>query len=302
MEEIWFIVNPRAGTTGHNIKAIISSTIKNLQKKHPFLRNKTFSILSISGHSETKEVVKSAISRKISRMVICGGDGTIHSVLTYVVGEPLVLGIVPTGSGNGTIAMLGIPKQMTKAIYIALTGKTTKVDVLKCNDEYFINVGGCGVDARVAHVFDRGGRRGILPYFWNTFIQLIRKKSFSVEMEVDGTYYKFDNIIVLAVCNGYQYGSGFKIAPPSSFNDGMFSLTLIEDKSLIIGLPDIIRFFTGNIQEIKGVHILNARECIIHSGSHIWHLDGEPRVMRFPIRISVIPRALNISVPENTKR
>jgi len=301
MEEIWFLVNPRAGATGHKIKKIISKSLVNLQKKYPFLKNKIFSILSISGHSETRDIIKSAISRKISRIVICGGDGTIHSILPYVVGKPITLGIVPTGSGNGTVAMLGIPKQVKRAIYIALTGKTAKVDVLKCNEEYFINVGGCGVDARVAHVFNKGGRRGMLPYFWHTFLQLIRRKSFSVEMEVDGTYYKFNNIIVLAVCNGHQYGSGFKIAPPSPFNDGMFSLTLIENKNLIMGLPDIIRFFTGDIDKIKGLHILNARECIIHSGTHIWHLDGEPRVMRFPIRISVIPRALNISVPENTK-
>src|ERR1700730_16680270 len=41
-----------------------------------------------------------------------GGDGTVHEVAKRLIGTPIALGVMPTGSGNGFARHLGLPMNL----------------------------------------------------------------------------------------------------------------------------------------------------------------------------------------------
>ena len=49
-------------------------------------------------------------------IVACGGDGTINEIASCLINTPVILGIIPIGSGNGLASNLQIPKNIDKAI------------------------------------------------------------------------------------------------------------------------------------------------------------------------------------------
>jgi hypothetical protein len=65
-----------------------------------------------------------------SRVVLIGGDGTLHHMLPVLLTHRLALGVVPLGSGNDTARALGVAElPWAKALDLALRGPTRRMDV-----------------------------------------------------------------------------------------------------------------------------------------------------------------------------
>ena len=65
-----------------------------------------------------------------SRVVLIGGDGTLHHMLPVLLTHRLALGVVPLGGGNDTARALGVAGlPWPKALELALTGPTRRMDV-----------------------------------------------------------------------------------------------------------------------------------------------------------------------------
>jgi diacylglycerol kinase family enzyme len=56
---------------------------------------------STGGPGHAAELASDFVSRGFSRVVVCGGDGTINEAAGPLIGTDVALGIVPSGSGDG---------------------------------------------------------------------------------------------------------------------------------------------------------------------------------------------------------
>lgn len=75
-------------------------------------------------------VVNHAIHDGIKLIIVCGGDGTIDSVMGALVETDATLGIVPIGTQNNVARSLGIPiGDLPKAVEILRRGRRMKIDV-----------------------------------------------------------------------------------------------------------------------------------------------------------------------------
>src|SRR3989442_1676281 len=83
------------------------------------------------------------------RVVICGGDGTLHrAVRDYdLAGAPLAL--LPLGSGDDFAKVCGIPRNLRGACEVAVRGAIREVDVAHANGIRYLGVAGLGFDSEV---------------------------------------------------------------------------------------------------------------------------------------------------------
>lgn len=85
-----FILNPNAGIVPVNF--IISKELQ--RRKHDLSYFKSLSIDESGSH------IKQSFD-KYDIFVAAGGDGTVRSVASELVGSKKILGVLPMGSGNG---------------------------------------------------------------------------------------------------------------------------------------------------------------------------------------------------------
>ncbi len=65
---------------------------------------------------EAVDVAKMGIEAGFSHIVAMGGDGTVNEVANGLLGSDATLAVIPAGTGNDFIRMLGIPGNPMQAI------------------------------------------------------------------------------------------------------------------------------------------------------------------------------------------
>jgi YegS/Rv2252/BmrU family lipid kinase len=141
------VINPNSGTV-HKRK-LISRTVQTLQNHFPGLE-----IEYTQKKGDATEFAKKATREGVNLIWCAGGDGTINEVVNALVGTQAVLGIIPTGTGNGFAREIGISMNPIKAINQLVSGEIAAVSPGILNDRLFLLVSGAGYDAYVAHQTD----------------------------------------------------------------------------------------------------------------------------------------------------
>ena len=89
---------------------------------------------------EAVDVAKMGIEAGFSHIVAMGGDGTVNEVANGLLGSDATLAVIPAGTGNDFIRMLGIPGNPMQAIDTLLDGTTRTIDLGQVEDDRcFVN-------------------------------------------------------------------------------------------------------------------------------------------------------------------
>lgn len=255
-------------------------------------------VVVTDGPGHATAVAREAAARGGELVVSWGGDGTMNEVARALVFGPTALALVPGGSGNGLGRELGVPFDPARALAIAAGGRRRRIDVGEVNGEYFFNVAGLGLDARVARAFaERSGRRGRLRYARVGAEAVMRYRAQHYDVAWDGGTAAPDALFV-ALANSRQYGSHGVIAPPARLDDGRLDLVIVHDQPLWQIAVRLPAFFTGRLRPGRGVTMSTFTVATIGAvtGSDL-HLDGEPRIVNGPLEVRVHPRALDVLIP-----
>ena len=180
------IINPVSGTGGR--PEVLDARIRlaeALGREHGL--NLRVLVSNYRGHA--RELAEGALATGVPAVFAWGGDGTLNEVASALAFRNVTLGIVPSGSGNGLARELGIPLTPREAFAVALRGSERTIDCGELDGHLFFNVGGIGLDARVAHEFathttTRGGFRRYLEI---TGRELFRYAADEHTIAVDGT-------------------------------------------------------------------------------------------------------------------
>lgn len=252
-----------------------------------------------AGHAT--QLAAQAVKDGYERILAAGGDGTINETARALVGTQTALGIVPKGSGNGLARELGMPL-MYEAAWTALQKAVpVQCDAGLANGEYFFNLAGVGIEAEIARQFaqyGKSGKRGMWPYF-----KLGAKAVFSYKPKTLRVRYNGKDEILtpltLVFANGTQYGSNFKIAPRASLTDGQFDMVEVDNANkfkLALAAPT---FFSKTFRPFEITRTQKTAEAVInYDGEIVYHLDGEPKTVQNELKISLLPRALRLLVPQ----
>lgn len=223
-----------------------------------------------------------------------GGDGTVNEVASVVAGTDTVMGILPSGSGNGFAMHLGLGRDAMKAFEILKAGQVILADTCRVNDKFFINVSGLGFDARVAYLTKHNKQRG----FWQYLITSLREtKNFAPiplrirwdEGMIEGNY------AAAIVANASMYGYNFTIAPTAALDDGMFDVILLKEAPVYKYLLASYRMLTRSIH--KSNLVTSFRTSSLHidvDKQDYFHVDGEGFLLDQDLNFSIIRKNIKV--------
>ena len=286
-KNIHFIINPISGTGKqknilHKIEQVIDSEIFNCNIHYTERKNHATQI--------AQELSKSGPNI----IVAVGGDGTVNEVSKALANTDSILGIIPTGSGNGLARHLNIPGDVKKALGLINTFKVRQIDSCTANGSFFVNVSGVGFDGHIACAFSKSIKRGIKTYIkliaseWRTYAP----KKFEIKINNEVVFR--DKALLVSFANGSQYGNNAHISPSSTVDDGQLEIFILKTFPTYEIPSMLIALIRGRLHLHKNMINISCSKAIIHHQGAKAHLDGEPIELSELIELKVHPKSLHI--------
>ncbi len=234
-----------------------------------------------TGPGDAQRFAARAVEAGHALVAAWGGDGTVNGVGAALAGTPVVMAIIPGGSGNGLARDLDVPLDAAAAFALAAAGSVRQIDAGDLDGSLFFNVAGIGLDARIAQrMAAPGARRGLLGYVMATVSEL---PSYSARDYVITPLHGAGPPIAspalfIALANSRQYGNGAQIAPHARLDDGAIDVVVVKPQSLRRIAGRLPAFFNGTLRADETLLMMTAADVDISSGHAIaFHVDGEPR-------------------------
>ena len=167
------------------------------------------------------------------RVVLVGGDGTVHAAANAPLAQLPELALVPAGRANNIARALGIPTTRAEALAVAAAMPARPLDALRVETperlEYAVEAlsGGFQAEARSGYDAENSSdlRQGL-----RAFLRAFRRyRPYTVSTA--GTRMESDSAAQLFVSNLPYFGFGFEVDPGADPSDGRFELILMEARS-----------------------------------------------------------------------
>ncbi len=235
------VLNPHAwdGRAGQMLLPIS----KWLRKKHP-------GVPLFAAHSAEQALHQLRQIDAGSRVVLVGGDGTVHHMLPALLERNHELAVMPFGSGNDLAMALDVfDLSWRKALHLGLTGETRVMDIgwVKTIDVHrpFLSSVAAGFDAQVGEAAHAGPTwLRNLPRFLLASLRCFPQLHCTpVRLICDGALIFEGPTLLNSVLNTPSYGGGLKICPESRIDDQKLNLIAIGDftrSSALFNLPRLI--------------------------------------------------------------
>lgn len=235
---------------------------------------------------------------RYDRLVIAGGDGTLHHAVRDLDLDHTVLGLLPAGSGDDFAKSISASADLHRACDALLHGEVRRIDVALVNERRYLGIASLGLDSEVAGWVNEHPRplaRSVV-YLWALMRVLPSFRPKKILIEHGGRFHE-EEIMLAVIANNQRYGGGIEIAPTARLDDGLLDLHVVRrcpKSELLLTLPKAYR----------GTHMSSRRVWWTRSSS--FRIDSEEPldifadgeyVTQTPARFSIEPVALRVAVP-----
>lgn len=299
-----FILNPCAGKKDNSgaWREKIESACQS--------RGADYLIHVTTGAGDACETVRStlAASDEPVRIYACGGDGTLNEIVNGVIGfSQAQISVIPDGTGNDFVRNFSRPEQFLD-IETQLDGEPIKLDAIRVNDRYCINMINIGFDCEVVRKTDSIKKSPLVPnglaYLVGVLATLIRKPGVKAKISFDGSEPEDCRFLLTAIGNGAFCGGGYDSLPPASLRDGKMDFLGVSNLGRIKFLSLLGDYKKGKHLDGRAARYMRhvaANEITMDFGSEqAVCVDGEI-VYENSVRLSVVPEAVSFSVPAGSE-
>lgn len=237
-----------------------------------------------------------------------GGDGSINEVVNGIGGASNVeLGVIARGTGWDFIRTFDIPRDLDKAIDVALDGDVRQIDLGVVSFRswagvdarwYFANVASAGISGAIAKRANESSKAlgGKISYYWSTLAVFFGWQTGDMTVTIDDET-RGGRMIDVVVANGRYLGGGMMMCPEAEPDDGLLDVLLIGDvtkRDLLFVLP---KTYKGKHLPHPRLEQLRGRVVTIDAPEPLpIELDGE-QPGTTPARFELVPNALRVRVP-----
>lgn len=246
--------------------------------------------------------LEKAVKEKVPIIAVGGGDGTLGTAATHIIGSESVLGVLPFGTGNEFARDLGIPVDVARAVEVIKLGRKVDVDVGQADDRIFLNVATIGLTTRIAEELDDQAKKwlGKCVYALAAWRALAKIKPFQVNLTLDGEQRSFRTMQVV-IGSGRLHAGPVPVTPDASLTDGKLHMYVLEDgrKSALLKYALALAF--GRHTFLPEIEVFAVSKGRIET-SPPWStvVDGEV-AMKTPFDFKILPGALPVLAPADFK-
>ena len=264
---------------------------ESLQAALTILRSHTdVEVQATSNPGELNSALHRAGSRRI---VVAGGDGSLHAVVTTLYRrndlKSAVLGILPLGTGNDFARTNEIPLDIEEAAQVLVDGEPREMDLIVDEvGEIVVNNVHAGAGAQAGRYGARWKDRlhsvglgkvnlGKLGYPIGAAMAAVKPPFIRVAVEVDGAVVvDMDQpILMVAVGNGANVGGGTELTPHADPGDGLVDVMVSRSIGPLARFGYAAKLATGRHPERDDVIYLRGSTVTV-SGEEFWcSADGE---------------------------
>lgn len=294
-----FVMNPVSGIRNQT-KEIITKVSK-------YIAEEDLVFYETKGRGDAicfvQEYIKNNVTDQL-RFYACGGDGTLNEVINGAIsgGDRVAVTNLPVGSANDFLKYFS--DRDFKNYQNIIDGEVVKIDLLKINDRYCLNVFNMGFDAKVVRYQSKLKKvpfiSGKMAYKLGVVCALFGKINFKMKVSIDDDLVYDGRTTIAAVANGICYGGGFYCAPLAKVNDGVLDVCLVKKVSVptfakLIGLYKK-GLHVESEKTKKYINYYQGKKVKIESEKPIYYaIDGE-LITDNNINIEVLPEAINFII------
>ncbi len=311
MEELFsviyhFILNPKSGRSTQQKKMeqdIVNGCLKRHLSYHIY-----YTTCSKNAITYVRSMVKEYPDER-QRFICVGGDGTINEIANSAPSNPNIeFGVIPSGSGNDFVRNF-TNRRLFSDIDAQIDGEAYSFDLIKCNDDYCVNMVNIGFDCSVVIEADKFRKyKFISPgisYMLGVVVGFFFKK-FGTKMKIifdDGEVID-KQLTLTAIGNGKFCGGGFKSAPRANLADGLMDICIIDKVSRLTFIQLIGPYKEGTFLENK-----NAQKIVKYRQEKHFKMEFEqPQPICIDgeifnaktIDFTVVPAAFNFIIPKGS--
>lgn len=217
------------------------------------------------------------------RVVVAGGDGSLHAVVAALHRrhelDDVVLSLIPLGTGNDFARGAGIPLDPEEAAEVAVKGEVRPVDlIVDCVGNVVVNNVHIGVGAQASRKASKWkSRLGRLGYGVGALLAAVNPPFVRLRIEADGEEVAdfAHPILMVAIGNGPTVGGGAEVTPEADPEDGRMDVMVSFAIGPLARFGYAARFRRGEHHEREDVKYLRARQVSINGQNFYCSADGE---------------------------
>ena len=200
------------------------------------------------------------------RFICAGGDGTINEIVNSAPGNDMVeFGVLPSGSGNDFVRNFTNRKAF-QDINAQIDGEAHSYDLIKCNDDYCVNMVNIGFDCSVVieankfrkFKFISPGISYMLGVVVGFFFRKLRTR---MKIIFDDGKIIDEDLVLTAIGNGKFCGGGFMASPKALLTDGLLDVTAIDKISRFTFISLVKSYKAGTyLQKERAMKIIRHRQ------------------------------------------
>ena len=292
-----FIINPAAGSRNR------TDDYSQMIHKVCRARKLSYEVRVSTAPGECARIAREAAETgEELRLYACGGDGTLNEVVCGAAGFPnAAVTVFSGGSGNDFVKIFDDPKAFFDLNRL-LDAEEVTFDLIKCNDDFSLNICSVGLDARIGTDVSNYKRlpllHGFRAYAASTLVNIVKGVHEHYVVEVNGETID-GNQTFICVCNGRFYGGGFNPVPEADPADGILEILLVRQIRRT-EIPAIIgKYKNGRYRELPDYvrHLRADRIRITCDKPTPINLDGEVRIAK-TVEMSVAPEKIRFFYPK----
>jgi diacylglycerol kinase family enzyme len=280
MQRLLVVANRAAGSTDD----------ESLQAALTVLRSGADVTVAMTGDAD--ELYRAVTGRGNRRLVIVGGDGSVHAAVAALdaaggldVEEPV--GIVPLGTGNDLGQALGLPLDPSQSAAVVLDGVPRPLDLVRDDaGQVVVNAVHVGAGARAAAEAARfKDRLGPAAYPLGAVIAGVSTSGWDLRVEVDGRVVGSEAagwsaegstpVLMVAVCNGPTIGGATPIAPDAGLDDGLVDVMVSTATGPLARAAFAAALPSGRHLQRDDVVVVRGRHVAVTGGPVDLVADGE---------------------------
>ncbi len=212
-------------------------------------------------------------------LIVVGGDGTVHHAADAAIEADTPVYHAACGNENLFAREFGMPKDPGRIADALERGRTTRVDLPRCNGQSFLIMCSVGPDAGIIRRLDasRSKASGHLAYAGPVWDETWKPDLPRVTIEVDGAPVIEGRRGMVVVANSRQYALRIDPVPGAKMDDSRLDLVFMPSGWSVTAALWMLAARCRVHTRLPGAVVASGKQVSIHAGGErvVHQMDGE---------------------------